>query len=818
MFQFKKFFHAATISLLLLSGCTFSLPTITGITGTKTATIPSGPTSTPTPAVTVTFDVTLPSPLLPGETLFLSVVDEVTGLGLNPINYAMQGMDTLHYTLTLPFPIGSVVKYKYIRQSTLPTQEDDFADRVVRYRLYYATAPGNVQDIIASWADSLFAGPTGRITGTVVDAAGGKPITNILIDVGGQQTLTDSRGEFAIEGLPVGTLNLVAYALDGSYQTFQQGAIVMENKSTPAKISLEAASLVNVIFTVNVPENTIKNIPLRLAGNLSTLGNTFGDLEGGFSSVASRMPVLIPLEDGRYTLSLMLPAGADIRYKYTLGDGFWNAEHTPDGSFLLRQLIVPSGESLVQVLDSVSTWQDGTFSPVTFELSVPEETPVGDIISIQFNPYGWTVPIPMWAMGDNKWSYQLFSPLDILSSFEYRYCRNDQCGAADDLQTSPGHGGRPIISSLAAQDLQDTVQDWNWLESLPPTTLLGLTVPQRISNFWTGIEFLPSESPTWQYWMPQAVLNVQALYANWLVVRPTWTVSNSSPLTFSPVPGSDPLFTDTTHLVAGVHALNVKAALFPMPNLPTTVDAWWQSTPHDSNWWNNWFEAYESFAIYHADLATQSGAEALILGGEWVEPTLVKGQIDSSNLGIPVDAETRWRDILEEVRNHYGGSILWAVSYPGGLENTPSFASELDGIYLLWNAPLASTTSASVEEMQFTAGNLLDSIIQPYQSLLGKPVILAVAYPSGDGAATASIPVSLTLEPGNTQSPVDLQEQADIYQAFLAAINERIWVSGIVSRGYYPPAVLHDASDSIHGKPAADILWYWFPRFLGITP
>ncbi len=318
--------------------------------------------------------------------------------------------------------------------------------------------------------------------------------------------------------------------------------------------------------------------------------------------------------------------------------------------------------------------------------------------------------------------------------------------------------------------------------------------------------------------MPQAVLNVQALYANHLVVRPTWTVTNNSPLTFSPVPGLDPLFTDTSHLVAGAHALNVKAALFPMPNLPVPVDDWWQSTPHDSNWWNSWFEAYKSFAIYHADLATQSGAEALILGGEWVEPTLVKGQMGSSTLGVPADAETRWRDILEEVRVHYSGRILWAVSYPGSLEDTPSFASEMDGIYLLWNAPLASTTSASVDEMKFTAGNLLDSIIQPYQSLLGKPVILAIAYPSSDGAATASIPVSQALEPGNTYSPVDLQEQADIYQAFLAAINERAWVSGFISRGYYPPAVLHDASDSIHGKPAADILWYWFPRFLGIIP
>jgi hypothetical protein len=49
----------------------------------------------------------------------------------------------------------------------------------------------------------------------------------------------------------------------------------------------------------------------------------------------------------------------------------------------------------------------------------------------------------------------------------------------------------------------------------------------------------------------------------------------------------------------------------------------------------------------------------------------------------------------------------------------------------------------------------------------------------------------------------------------LTAVNARQWVGGIVSRGYYPPTILQDKSASIHGKPAADILWYWYPRLLG---
>jgi hypothetical protein len=66
-----------------------------------------------------------------------------------------------------------------------------------------------------------------------------------------------------------------------------------------------------------------------MAGNLLQFGNTFSDLRGGLSTVADRMPVLTPLPDGRYSVSLFLPAGAHLEYKYTLGDGFWNSEFNP---------------------------------------------------------------------------------------------------------------------------------------------------------------------------------------------------------------------------------------------------------------------------------------------------------------------------------------------------------------------------------------------------------------------------------------------------------------------------------------------------------
>jgi len=813
----RRLLCLASLFVLLLNACSFSLLNLPGINPPSSAPVPvpaSGPTSTLQPSAAITFNVTLPTPLLGGEVLYLSVLDEITGLGLNPTNIAMQGMDTLHYTVTSPFVMNSVVKYRYMRQGKLSTLEDTSADKEVRYRMYHVTGPGAVEDVVSVWADGLFSSPYGRITGQIVDASNNASIPNILIAAGGQQMLTDSNGKFNLEDLPVGTHNLVAYAIDGAYQTFQQGARVEDGKSTPVTLSLIHASMVNVVFTVTVPSSTLQNVPIRLAGNLYQLGDTFGDLEGGLSTVATRMPALTPLPDGGYSLTLALPAGADIRYKYTLGDGFWNAEHSTDGAFNVRQLIVPASQSPLQVQDEVQTWQAGPSSPILFEVNSPANTPAGDIVSIQFNPYGWTEPMPMWPRGNNQWVYQLYSPLNMLGTFEYRYCRNDQCGVADDIQSAQGKPGRPVSTSLAPQDLQDTVSGWSLLPPAAASALVGVPVTSRPAGFWAGVEFLPGYNPTWQAWLPLAVQDVKSRYANWLVLTPSWSVSRTNPIVFSPVPGADPLWADTLDTVNHARAASLSVALFPSVNLPAEPAAWWQSAPRDQVWWDSWFTLYAAFAAYHADLAAKSSAQALILGGDWVTPALPGGQVNGASSGVPADAETRWESIIADVRQRFSGQVLWAVSYPGGLQSVPAFAKSLDGIYLLWYAPLSGS---SVNDLKTAAGQLLDKDIQPFQTVEGKPVILAAAYPSTDDAASGSLKAQTLFQPGASQNPVNLQAQADGYQALLMAVNERAWLGGFVSRGYYPPAALQDASVSLHGKPAEDVLGYWFGRFLGVV-
>lgn len=830
----RRYIIAAIVLVLVGQACTFSLFDNPINSGNPT---PIAVDVIPSPMAQTTFIVTLPEPLLPNEMLAIALMDEVTGLSLNATQYPMSARDSLTYTAVLPLPYNSVVKYRYIRRGASQVIEDTSLGTVIRYRLHFAAVPAEVQDIIADWGDKSYARPTGTILGQVFNSDTGSPLPNLLVTAGGVQSITDSLGRFELSGLPVGTQQLIAYSLDGMYQPFQQGASVADGKNTIVDLQVKPAQLVNVTFNVTVPAATVPGVPVRIAGNILQLGNTFADLLGGVSTNTDRMPIMSLQPDGRYEITIGLPAGAHIQYKYTLGDGFWNAEHKADGQWNLREFSVPTQDMTLE--DSVADWSAGDSAPILFELTVPSVTPPGDIIYIQFNIFGWMEPIPMWPIGNQRWAYKLYGPLNVLGSFSYRYCRNGQCGSADDAQTiGSAPSGRQALTSLLGQDIKDTVGTWIWFENPEPTTLVGANITPRASSFVAGVEYQSTYRPNWSYYAPQAFANTQALGSNLAVLTPSWTYTNISPLRFITVPGQDPLWIDSAIMISQARALGLNVALFPTPNFPASADAstslsssFWLGAPRDAQWWQTWFIRYRAFAVNYADLASQTGSQTLILGGDWVTPALPGGTLPDGNpSNTPADVETQWKAIIADVRAHFKGQIFWAMPYTQSSITTPlKFLQDVDGIYLLWSAPLGKATSQSATKGDYAneAGRLLDNEVAPLVSLLNKPLILAIAYPSASGAASGCIAngaggcfdLSALSRPNADISSVnlDLQTQADVYEAMLTAVNARSWISGFISRGYFMPVALQDKSTSIHSKPAADILWYWYPRLTGVV-
>lgn len=833
----RRILIASLVLAVVGQACTFSLlnlPTLTPPTPIPGQDIP---TSTPYPVAQTTFIVTIPEPLQPNETLLLAVLDEVTGLTLNSQQYPMSPRDTLTYEATIPVVYNSVIKYRYVRQGPAVVIEDTSFNTAIRYRLHVAHGPGEVRDIVADWGDKSYNRPTGVILGQIYNADTNAPVPNILVTAGGVQHITDSLGRFELSGLPNGTHQLVAYSLDGLYVPFQQGAVVVNDAPTIVDVRIKPTRLVNVTFLVSVPPDTTPGVPVRIAGNLLQLGNTFSDLQGGVSTVADRMPIMNLQSDGRYAISLRLPVGTYIQYKYTLGDGFWNAEHKEDSSWVLRNFIVPEQDITLQ--DHVDTWlATKNSSPILFETNIPSVTPPGDIVYIQFNTFGWMEPIPMWPLGNNRWAYKLYSPLNFMGDFSYRYCRNGQCNAADDNQTiGENSRGRIASTSILGQDIQDNVNSWKWFENPEPVSLVGATINPRAVGFVAGVEYQSTYRPNFSYFAPQTFANTKAIGSNLAVITPSWTYTSVSPLRFATLPGSDPLWIDSAIMISQARSAGLNVAIFPTPHFSSAststtsaADTFWQAAPRDAAWWQTWFTRYRAFAVNYADLATQTGAQILILGGDWVTPALPNGTLpDGQPSNVPADVETQWKAIIQDVRTRFSGQVFWAMPYSAANLQTPvNFLTDVDGIYLLWSAPLSESPTATKMDLANEAGRLLDNEVAPLVNLLGKPIILAVSYPSAAGAANGCVSsgtgtcvdFSSLSQPyaDNPSVSLNLQTQADIYEAMLTALNARSWISGFISRGYFMPVALQDKSTSIHSKPAADVLWYWYPRLLGTVP
>src|ERR1700690_2745996 len=166
----RSAFSTAFCILALSSlACTFSLlqlPFIPSVPAVPTP-LPTAaiPTATPLPKAQTIFNVTLLEQLTAGESLGLSVVDEVTGLALNSTTYPMQSVDGYTYTATLALPYNAIVKYHYVRLGNGQAAEETALGESIRYRIYYVAGQAEVKDILGGWADKLSSRPMGSIQG-----------------------------------------------------------------------------------------------------------------------------------------------------------------------------------------------------------------------------------------------------------------------------------------------------------------------------------------------------------------------------------------------------------------------------------------------------------------------------------------------------------------------------------------------------------------------------------------------------------------------------------------------------------------------------
>jgi len=766
-----------------------------------------------TPIVEINFILNTPTIRSEEERIVLEVLDEVTGLPNNNRMYDMARVSDQQYALTLPFPTGTVIKYRYAKIGTAITREANLVGKTVRYRMFIVSGQETVNDILQMWQGDSPASEMGTITGTLTDRDTLRPLPDIIVSAAGHLTFTDANGNFILSGISPGVHNVLFYAMDGKYRTFQQGASIAAGLTTPIEVSLAPMPLVTVTFNVTAPNDAL-GVPIYMAGNLIQLGNTFTDLPGGMSIKPKRMPMLTMKEDGTFSLSVQLYAESDLHYKFTLGDGYWNAEQQSSGGFNVRQLIVP-GRDVTLDLD-IATWRMPGFEPVTFDVTILQESSPNDEKYIQLKTNDWTEPIPLWPLGDGKYLYIVFSPLDATLPLTYRFCRNEDCQQARNAEALTADA--TIQPTSTAQTATITLAAWeNWHVLTQPTSVSAANIPVKSTSYATIIELTPEMDPAWRVYAPIGISKLPEIGAQSVIFSPQWFITEGNTI-LQPKFGSTPFMFELVDMMNTTKALGLSTGLFPQIGPVNTIDAWWASQLHSEAWWQAWFNAYRQFLLNYARIAAESGADKLVIGGKAVLPAFSGGVYpNGSNSDVPESSEALWQQMVIDIRAIYGGELVWATNAQISMDPLPNFIDQFDEIYVTIDSPLASEEFPSFDAVAAGFNTVIDSqIYQVYQSTL-KPITIALAYPSVAGAAQGCILVNdactndgLYLPDEVAAYPLDLEEQVQIYNAILPIVASRDWITGISIRGYEPTVVLLDGSSSIAGKPALDVVWYWF--------
>ena len=551
--------------------------------------------------------------------------------------------------------------------------------------------------------------------------------------------------------------------------------------------------------------------------NFYSLGNVFAEINGGTSIITSRAPLLENLGNRKYSITLKLPSGGDLRYKYSLGDGFINAEYSEDGNFRTRQLIVPDKDT--RIVNLIESWSSKDITPITFQVTSPNNTPDSDYVSIQFNPFMWMQPIQMWKTGENKWSYTLYSPFEFLDHTQFRFCRNDQCGYADDTLTA-GFDAKGYILDLNNTDgprnIEYKIENWVGLDNIS-YEIEKTSKFVNNQNFLKGIEFTKNYDPKWLPYLDWGFIDAAISGANIIVFSPSWIFENNEIPIAEYKPEKNPSRQDILKIYSYAQDAGLILALYPQPTFSDlTQSEYWANVPLTYNWWLEWFLCYERFILNYADFAQRNNIEVFIFGGDSILPALPNGRLSNGNpSNTPYDFPERWDALVDKVQDKYSGQIIFSLPSYRAEEIDHEFLGKVDAIMVENASALTSSYSPSIDDLKYRFAQILDQSIYKIYDHFQRPIIIGIKYPSIDGSASDCInleyPCLELVESRSSDSlSIDLNEQADIYTAILDTIIDREWITGVVSQGYYPAVIVKDTSISARGKSSMDVLSYYY--------
>ncbi|KPL21931.1 MAG: hypothetical protein AMJ93_08405 [Anaerolineae bacterium SM23_84] len=205
--------------------------------------------------------------------------------------------------------------------------------------------------------------------------------------------------------------------------------------------------------------------------------------------------------------------------------------------------------------------------------------------------------------------------------------------------------------------------------------------------------------------------------------------------------------------------------------------------------WAAWFDPYREFLYGYADLAQANGVEQFCVGCELIGTS-------------PREAE--WRETVAGVRARFAGPLVYASNHSGE-EVSIRWWDAVDYIGVDAYYPLTQKNSPSLAELEAAwtpHANRLAHLAATWH----KPILLAeIGYRSLDGA---------NCHPwdGQITGLLDLQEQAECYEAAMQSVWNQPWCAGIFWWVWTadPFAGACDTDYAPHDKPAEELLRAWY--------
>jgi len=248
------------------------------------------------------------------------------------------------------------------------------------------------------------------------------------------------------------------------------------------------------------------------------------------------------------------------------------------------------------------------------------------------------------------------------------------------------------------------------------------------------------------------------------------------------------------HAIEVAHSQGLKVMLYPHLQLEDESRYWFGEIGKNfgAAQWDEWFASYTQFIAHYAELAAEHGVEQLSIG---MELTYAEKQ------------EAHWRELISVIRQRYNGTLVYAENYSTetNSSNTSNVrwwdALDYIGIDAYYDLIPEDNTNPTLEDM-LQAWEPILARLESYSREWNKPILIPeLGYRSSKGSVHHpwDDPV------GNT---VDLQEQANAYQAFYQSFVNKPWFAGVFwwSHTKSEPDSIENTSYSPIGKPAEEII------------